>query len=279
MQSHGGLLVLLVGPSGVGKNTVISQIVDQMLQLEFVPSSTTRPSRPGESPGEPYLFVTEAEFNRQRDIGEVLEFEAVHGNYYWTSRSKLQEVWDKGKSAITDVDVFGALRLIALFPYRVLTIYLTAPELALRERITQRHPSISEQEIAQRMSRMRFEESLQTAFSAQIINNDVQVTAAECLTVIKGRLGQVPARQELYEFDKEDLLAGGLDCRGLCRFCKGRDPSLLSALERQIKAIAYACHAVSVPRIRDFELQPDCSMVESDQGHTYTVRRVRVALV
>ena len=278
MESKAGLLILLVGPSGVGKNAVISQIVDQMSEFEFAPSSTTRPLRPGESQGEPYFFVTEAEFHRQWNTKEVLEYETVHGNYYWTARSKLQEIWNKGKSAITDVDVFGALRLIALLPYRVLTIYLTAPELVLRERIIQRHPSISAQELEQRMTRMRFEESLQTAFSARVVNVDVKNTADKCLGIVERKFREKPAPLEFYEFDEADILAAGLNCRGLCRFCRGRDSSLLSAASRQIRAIAYASHAAAIPQIRHFEGLPHRSVIETNEGHAYTVQRVSVVL-
>lgn len=278
MESPAGLLVLLVGPSGVGKNAVISRIVNETQGLVFVPSSTTRPMRPGESQGSPYFFLNEADFFQQRDRGEVLEFQAVHGNYYWTAASRFRSIWDRRESAITDIDVLGALRLSALLPHRVLSIYLTAPQPVLEHRIRKRHPRISSKELSDRITRMRFEESLQSAFSARLDNLDLDTTAARCQALIEHLHPVTTPLHELYELQESELSYCGLECQGLCRFGIGREPSLIAAATRQMRAIAYACGTVNTLTIRDCQVLRDALTIELENGYHCTVKRLHLEM-
>ncbi|MFA5839582.1 MAG: guanylate kinase [Candidatus Margulisiibacteriota bacterium] len=103
-----GLLVVVSGPSGVGKSTVVKRILKSEKSVTLSVSATTRPPRPGEIHGEHYFFVTQQEFDKKVREDEFLEWAKVHNYYYGTPYSALKEQLNKGKAVVCEVDVQGA---------------------------------------------------------------------------------------------------------------------------------------------------------------------------
>jgi guanylate kinase len=103
-----GLLVVISGPSGVGKSTVVRRLFKVYPELLMSISSTTRVPRPGEVHGQHYFFITQEEFDLRVKQGDFLEWAKVHGSYYGTPRSFIEKELDKGKVVILEVDVQGA---------------------------------------------------------------------------------------------------------------------------------------------------------------------------
>jgi guanylate kinase len=99
--------LIIVGPSGVGKGTVISQLLKKYSIFEFVVSFTTRHPRPGEIEGKDYYFISHQEFNQRKENGEMLENKKVFTNYYGTSRSCYFEIIKRGRIPLLDVDIEG----------------------------------------------------------------------------------------------------------------------------------------------------------------------------
>jgi guanylate kinase len=103
-----GLLAVVSGPSGVGKSTVVRRLLKLDKSLRLSTSATTRPPRPGETHGEHYYFITQAEFDKKVKKNEFLEWAKVHNYYYGTPITELRAQLSKGKSVVCEVDVQGA---------------------------------------------------------------------------------------------------------------------------------------------------------------------------
>ena len=103
-----GLLIVLSGPSGVGKGTVLKEFIhDADLNLSYSVSLTTRKQRPGEVDGVNYFFVSKAEFERAQKAGELLESAEFVGNYYGTSLKQVEQLRNQGKNVILEIEVQG----------------------------------------------------------------------------------------------------------------------------------------------------------------------------
>ena len=107
-QPKQGLLIVISGPSGVGKDTVLRRLFELAPQLKYSVSYTTRPPRPGEVDGHSYTFVSEADFLRLIEQKEFLEWAKVYNHYYGTSRRRVEEALNRGEDIILKIDVQGA---------------------------------------------------------------------------------------------------------------------------------------------------------------------------
>jgi guanylate kinase len=121
-----GLLFVLSGPSGVGKDTVLNRIKARGLPVYFVITCTTRAPRPGEAHGVNYYFSDPEEFERMCERGDLLEWAVVHGNHYGTPRLQVREALASGRDALLKIDVQGAAKVRAQVPEAIL-IFLAPP--------------------------------------------------------------------------------------------------------------------------------------------------------
>lgn len=132
------LLIVLSGPSGVGKDAILEGIKKRGYPLHFAVTATTRPRRKKETHGVDYHFVSKAEFESMIKKGELLEWANVYGNLYGVPKSQLQEALEKGKDVIAKVDVQGAATIKKTVPQAVF-IFLAPPSMAdLKARLEQR---------------------------------------------------------------------------------------------------------------------------------------------
>ena len=114
-QTHGHLIILS-GPSGVGKGTICKELLKRDPRLALSISATTRPQGPGEIHGKDYYFCTPEEFQALEDQDGFLEWAEVHGNRYGTLKLKVKEILDSGKDCILEIDVQGGPRFLARCP-------------------------------------------------------------------------------------------------------------------------------------------------------------------
>lgn len=103
-----GLLVVLSGPSGVGKSTIVKKLLKSNSRLLMSVSCTTRGPRPGEKNGKDYFFISKKEFSEKVKCGDFLEWAEVHGHYYGTPKGPIEESLEKKKTVLLEVDVQGA---------------------------------------------------------------------------------------------------------------------------------------------------------------------------
>ena len=152
MDKRGKLLVIS-GPSGVGKSTVISCLMSMMSNLEFSVSATTRAPRPGETEGVDYFFVSRERFNEMVANNELLEHATFVGNSYGTPRSQVEARLAAGINVILDIEVQGAGQVKALMPEAV-TVFLAPPSLeALEARLRGRGNALCEKPVAAHLRR------------------------------------------------------------------------------------------------------------------------------
>ncbi len=119
-----GLLLILSGPSGVGKGRIREQLLQEMPELIFAVSATTRAPRPGEIDGVHYYFLDESEFQRRVEAGDFVEWAEVYGNRYGTPGAPIRRWLEEGKEVILEKDVQGARTLRRVFPDGVLVFIL-----------------------------------------------------------------------------------------------------------------------------------------------------------
>ncbi len=179
-----GLLIVISGPSGVGKGTIISNLCRQSPQIEVSVSTTTRSPRPQEEEGESYFFVSEPVFEEKIGNGFFLEWARVYGHYYGTSREVVKEATEKGKDILLELDVQGGMQVKSNMPEAVL-IFIAPPSLAeLRRRITERGTEISEH-IEKRMDIALQELKYYEEYDYILINNRIEETVNIIKTIIK----------------------------------------------------------------------------------------------
>ena len=126
--THTPLLVVISGPSGVGKDAVLERLRATHPELFFAVTATTRPKRPGETDGLDYIFITPHQFHQLQMRGELLEHAEVYGNFYGVPKEPLSKAIAEGKDAVVKVDVQGAATIKAMAPDAFL-IFIAAPSM------------------------------------------------------------------------------------------------------------------------------------------------------
>jgi guanylate kinase len=194
----GAMLVIISGPSGVGKDTIIEAIRRRPREPDYhyVVTCTTRAPRPGEVPGVSYRFLTPAGFAALRDDGGLLEWAEVHGNWYGTPRDDVRAALAAGHDVILKIDVQGAQRVKEQVPDALL-VFLVPPSMeALFERLRARATeSADELEVRQRNAAIEL--ARQGDYDHVVVNETGQVerTAARIDEIIAAEKARRPERR------------------------------------------------------------------------------------
>ena len=176
-------LVVVSGPSGSGKDTVVSRLMQQHPEIEISVSATTRDKRPGEQEGVNYYYLTVPAFEKKIADGEILEYTQYCGNYYGTPLAPIREALEAGTDVVMDVDVVGALNIKKRLPEAVL-VFLTAPSLAEIRRRLEKRGDVSPEAMEKRMERAKWEYSQAYQYDYLVVNDTVGHAAAELLAIM-----------------------------------------------------------------------------------------------
>jgi guanylate kinase len=193
-QQRRGRLVVLAGPSGVGKSTIVHELREIYPDLWFSVSATTRAQRPGEVDGEDYHFVSDTEFDRLIADGELLEWADIHGGTHrsGTPRLPIEERLGDGRPALVEVDLQGARAIRAAMPDS-LQVFIAPPDWdVLVGRLTGRGTE-SPDIVARRLATAQDELAARAEFDAEIVNGDVRKAAEQLLTLMTKPRPDVPA--------------------------------------------------------------------------------------
>ncbi len=168
-----GRLIVLTGPSGVGKGTLMQELLKRHPELYYSVSVTTRSPRPGEINGENYYFISRSKFEQLVAEGEFLEWAEFAGNYYGTPREAVLNQVRSGKLVILEIELEGARQIRASFPI-ALSIFILPPSLNELESRIRGRAQDSEEAIARRLHRAQVEIQAADEFDVQIVNDDLE---------------------------------------------------------------------------------------------------------
>jgi guanylate kinase len=184
-----GKLIIFSAPSGAGKTTIVRQLLERNLNLEFSISATCRPPRPNELHGRDYYFITLDEFRKMVSAGEFLEWEEVYPEVcYGTLKSEVDRICDAGKNVIFDVDVVGGLNIKKQFGDQAFAVFVQPPSVEeLRTRLKNRSTE-SEEKIAMRIAKAELELSFASQFDVILVNEHLENAVAEAEKLVRNFL-------------------------------------------------------------------------------------------
>ena len=178
--------VVLSGPSGVGKSTIVDRLIaESPIKLVKSISATTRPPRKNEVEGRDYYFLPVEEFTRLRLAGEFLECAEVHssGRWYGTLKSEIRRAAEQGGWSLLEIDVQGARQIVDNYP-EALTIFVSTPSDADFERRLRERGTESEEAIQKRVATARAELAQADAYRFRVINDDLDRAVGEIIRIV-----------------------------------------------------------------------------------------------
>jgi len=190
------LLIVISGPSGVGKDSVVQHMKARGLPVHFVVTATTRPRRENETHGQDYFFVSKEEFARMIEAGELIEYAIVYNDYKGIPKQQVRTALASGHDVIMRVDVQGAASVRKLAPEAVLIFLTTQSEAELVERLKARRTETAE-ELALRIATARQELKRAGEFDYVIVNSDghLDETVDAVVAILKAEHHRVHPRK------------------------------------------------------------------------------------
>jgi len=184
MSTNKGRLYIISAPSGAGKGTVISRLLELMPSLVFSVSATTRAPRPGEIDGVSYSFVTRELFMKMIADEEFLEYAEYVGEFYGTPKKPVYTSMENGKDILLDIEVKGA-RQVREKVRDAVSVFIVPPDMKELERRLRGRGTDTEEKLIARLERARLEMEEKSLYDHIVVNDDVTRAAEEIITIIK----------------------------------------------------------------------------------------------
>jgi guanylate kinase len=184
-KSEEGKVVVVSGPSGVGKSTICKEVARRMDNVYLSVSVTTRCKGETEVDGEDYRFISKEEFQRRIDKGLLLEYAEVFGNFYGTPKEKVEEALEAGKTVILEIDVQGGKQVKLVYPEAIMIFILPPSQRELAERMGSRGREDTE-EAQERLGGASSEiAAAWQYYQHMVINDDLEQAVNEVVHIIK----------------------------------------------------------------------------------------------
>ena len=198
-----GVLLIISGPSGSGKGTIVEQLVSELGYCVSI-SATTRNPRPNEKDGIHYFFKTKEEFEQMIEQEELIEHACYVGNYYGTPRKYVEDQLNAGKDVILEIEIQGALQIKKRFPDTLLLFVSTPDAETLKNRLIGRGTE-SLDVVEKRLSRASEEAEGIENYDYFIINDDLDTCVTQVHQIIQGEHSRVSRNLELINTIKKDI--------------------------------------------------------------------------
>jgi len=180
-----GKLIVISGPSGVGKSTITRAVIGRLRDVYLSVSMTTRPQAPGEQDGRDYWFVSRDEFRRRIEAGQFLEYAEVFGNLYGTPRDKTEAALEAGRTVILEIDVQGGRQVKAICPQAVMIFILPPSRQTLVDRIGRRGRESGEV-VARRLRAAEGEiAAAAECYDNRVINDDLERAIDDVIRIVE----------------------------------------------------------------------------------------------
>lgn len=204
-----GFLLVLSGPSGAGKNTVLNAVMQMCPDVRYSVSATTRPRRPQEQEGVDYFFLSEADFQRRAQANELLEWARVYGYCYGTPADYVYKCLEAGQVVIMDIDIQGARQIKKRMPDAVF-VFLLPPTMADLEKRLRGRRSDSDEAISRRLASAVDELRAGVEYDYVILNDEVSRAAEKLKAIIMAERCR-PRRSEYFDLLREIVGETGSD--------------------------------------------------------------------
>ena len=183
-MNNPGLVVIISGPSGSGKDTVLQEVIKEYPKMAFSVSCITREKRGSDKEDGKYEFLTVDEFKKGLDEGAFLEYNEYLGNYYRTPRKPVMDAIESGNGIFIEVDVNGAASIRRALP-EAISIFIMPPSVKELKRRLEKRKTDSEEQIAKRLNAALREIPRATEYDYIIINDDLELAAKQLCDVIR----------------------------------------------------------------------------------------------
>lgn len=188
-ENRGGKVVVVSGPSGVGKSTICKEAVKRLNNAHLSVSVTTRPKGENEVNGRDYWFISEEQFQQRINKGLLLEYAEVFGHLYGTPKDKVEETLQAGKTIILEIDVLGAKQVKVIYPAAVMIFILPPSQKELAERMNLRGREGTEA-TEERLNGAGTEiAAAWQYYEHMVINDDLEQAVKEMVQIIKQSIG------------------------------------------------------------------------------------------
>ncbi len=200
-----GLLIVVSGPSGAGKDTICNKVIEDSDNIWLSVSMTSRNPRGNEKEGKNYFFVTKEEFEQKIKDGKLLEYTNYNGNYYGTPKDKLEDYLNRGIDVILVLDINGAINIKKLVP-SALFIFIMPPDMeTLKKRLIARKTESKEKVIA-RFTEAYNEINSYNKYNYVVVNDKIENAVSKVKAIIQAEKCRVERIEEIKLDNKEELI-------------------------------------------------------------------------
>ena len=178
--------IIISAPSGSGKTTICKYLQKLDSSINFSVSCTTRQKRASEVEGKDYFFITNEEFEKKINDAKFIEWEQIHGNFYYgTLKSTLEKAINEDKRILLELDVKGATSVKKLYPNKSLSIFIEPPSVEVLKLRLEKRGTDNSENIIKRLERLESELSYKSNFDYHVINDDLDQAVDEIMNIIK----------------------------------------------------------------------------------------------